>query len=97
LQLIHSQVRGFRASQTASDQQSQNCRISLPSQNASIGGIKQPLSLVACQPITDPPSKLSDSFNPADSSCHFGAQPTTLGGLIGQAPDRRKMKIYRGR
>ena len=50
----------------------------------------------SCQPIANPPSKLSDSFNPPNSDCQLGAQPSVLSRLIGQSSDRRKMKIYRG-
>jgi hypothetical protein len=96
LQLINSETDGFRSAQTTSKKQAQERRISLPSQSASIGGIKQLLGLVACQPIADSTSKLFDSLNPSNVSCLLGAQPSTLSRLIGQSPDRRKMKIYRG-
>jgi hypothetical protein len=50
-QLIHSQACGLRGSQTTSEQQSQNHRVSLPSQSVSIGSVKQFLSLIACDKL----------------------------------------------
>jgi hypothetical protein len=46
LQLIHPQVHGFRTSQTASDQQSDHCRISPVAQGALRNGIQQRLRLI---------------------------------------------------
>src|SRR5260370_24437820 len=96
LQLINPEANGFRAAQATSDKQAQKRRVPLPSQRVLIGGVKQLLGLVACQPIAEPPAKLSDSFDPSDSCRQLGAQPTALTRLVGQSADRREMKIYRG-
>src|SRR5713226_2480532 len=95
LQLIQSQTYDFRASQSTSEQQSEHCSVSSTLQSVLRNSIQQLLCLIASEPIANLSPKPLDSLNSPDSSHQFRAQPTALSRLIGQPPDRGKMKVDR--
>jgi len=88
LQLIHAE---------ASQQQPHHSRISLSAQGVAIYSAQQLLSLIARQPIANPPPKLPHASDSTDARRQFGTQPAALSRFICQAPNRREMKIDCGR
>jgi hypothetical protein len=97
LQLIQSQTRDFRASQSTPGQQSELCSVSSTLQSVLRNSIQQLLRLIACQPIANLSPKPFDSLDSPDASHEFRAQPTALSSLIGQPPDRGEMQVDRSR
>src|SRR5438445_13189659 len=72
LKIFQSESNQFGASQTASNQQCQNCSIALASQAVSLRCCEQGSRLFDSQPVSDPIAQAFCTFHATDSGCQFG-------------------------
>lgn len=83
LNLIQSQRHGFRSSQTASEQQTNQRRVSSAAYGVPRNGVQEVLGLISRQPIANPCAEPLAPLHSVDSDCQFRAQHAALRSFIG--------------
>jgi hypothetical protein len=83
LKVIEGKVRQLATSQTTTQQDCDDCTISLALERLGIGKLPESTSLICREPISQSHSELLQSLHATDAGGKFGAQQSCIGRLVG--------------